>query len=146
MPERAQPTDDTEHRARGRYQRADIERKDVLGRDNAHCIEDEPVLFEREEKHVVAPDLLDRPLQRFGGQHRRTLLGELDEEDLPNRRPGLGAAERAPVQGEEKTGRYADPSIHGSEKRDSHRAHAPFLLSTYTEFSRGGLRRAAASQ
>src|ERR1700756_5675736 len=59
-----------------------------LGND-AHCIENEAIVFEYNEVNVFASDYVDRPTNCRISENGRALLGELDEENAPNlTRPG----------------------------------------------------------
>jgi hypothetical protein len=125
----SEPSDDTPHGARGPGQRLHVEREDILGGYELHRVEDEAVLPEREKEDVLAANPLDGAEQRTGSQYRRSLFRKFDKQDSPNRRIRLGAPEHAPVHCQEQAARYADPPIHGSERRDPHQAHAPFFVS-----------------
>jgi hypothetical protein len=56
---------------------------DVLRRDQAHGIQDKPVLFENQKVNIFPTDHLDSATDGRTGKHARALLNELYEQDAP---------------------------------------------------------------
>ena len=86
-------------------------RDHVLRRDHVEDIDDETVVVENNHEDVVATDALHGIMQGQVGQHRRALLGELDEDQRPDRPRFAPRGQARPQEREAETERNTHPAV-----------------------------------
>jgi len=95
-------------------------RDHVLRPYDLQHVEDRPVLLEHHEEHVLPPDPLDGLPQGRRGEHRRSLLHELEEQDAAHRGIALPPVEEPAPEREHRAGRDPQPAVDETDRGGLH--------------------------
>ena len=85
QPQPAQPREHHGHRPQQTEEAVVGQGDDILRRDDAQRIDDEPVVLKDRHENPFAPHPPHRILERAMGEHRRALLRELHKKDRAHR-------------------------------------------------------------